>query len=180
MMRRLLLLMLLLAVSLQARSETITIGSKMFTESHVLAELLSLQLEQAGYTVERKLSLGGTRVVWEALLAGDVDVYPEYSGTLSQTILRRPELLLPGMQTEVQKLNLDIAAVLGFNNSYALAISGPLARERKLQRVSQIVQQPDLRLGFSHEFLNRADGWPSFSEHYGLSNQVRGMEHALT
>ena len=180
MIARLLMLVLLLAVGMQARSETITIGSKMFAESHVLAELLSLQLEQAGYTVERKLSLGGTMVVWEALLAGEIDIYPEYSGTLGQVILQRPELLLPGLRAQVLKLNIDIAAVLGFNNRYALAISGPLARERGLQRVSQLVQHADLRLGFSHEFLNRADGWPSFSEHYGLSNQVRGMEHALT
>ncbi len=180
MMARLLIVLLLISASIHARSETITIGSKMFAESHVLAELLSLQLERAGYTVERKLSLGGTMVVWEALLAGEIDIYPEYSGTLGQTILHRPELMLPGLQAEVQKLDLDIAAVLGFNNSYALAIRGPLARERNLQRVSQLGQHPDLRLGFSHEFLNRADGWPSFSAHYGLSHQVRGMEHALT
>jgi osmoprotectant transport system permease protein len=180
MMLRLCVFLLLVFGQAQLRAETITVGSKMFTESHVLAELLSLKLEQAGYTVERKLSLGGTMVVWEALQAGELDIYPEYSGTLGQTILHRPDLSLEGMQAEVKTLDLDIAAVLGFNNSYAMAISGPLARELELEEASQLVRYPELRLGFSHEFLNRADGWPSFSQRYGLTQQVRGMEHALT
>lgn len=180
MMLRLGLFLLLVLGPAQVRAELITVGSKMFTESHVLAELVSLKLEQAGYTVERKLSLGGTMVVWEAMQAGEVDIYPEYSGTLGQTILHRPELSLPEMAAAVAPNNLEIPAVLGFNNSYAMAISGPLARERGLERVSQLREHTDLRLGFSHEFLNRADGWPSFSSHYGLTHSVSGMEHALT
>ena len=173
------LIMLCLLLAGPGRAETLTVGSKMFAESHVLAELVALSLEEAGYTVERKLSLGGTMVVWEALKKGELDIYPEYSGTLSQTILRRPGASLEELQPALASQGLEILLGFGFNNSYAIAVHGPLAREHELLRVSQLRDMPELKLGFSLEFINRADGWPALSEHYQLPHEVSGLEHAL-
>ena len=162
-----------------AQVETLRVGSKTFTESHVLAELAARQLESQRFTVERKPGLGGTMVVWEALRNGDIDIYPEYTGTLAQTILQRADASDEELAAALAALDLEIVAEFGFNNSYAIAIGGELARERKLQGVSQLAAQPDLRLGFSLEFLNRPDGWPALQAHYGLPHVVSGLEHAL-
>jgi osmoprotectant transport system permease protein len=174
---RLLLLFCLVAAPVFA--EPIQLGSKTFTESHVLAELAAGKLESVGMTVERRLGLGGTLVVWEALRSGEVDVYPEYTGTLAQTILHRPDASREELSAALDELGLEILAELGFNNSYAIAVDGAQARERDLRRVSQLRAQPELRVGFSLEFLNRADGWPALRQHYGLEQEVAGLEHAL-
>ena len=160
-------------------AEPLGIGSKTFTESHVLAELAAQQLESNGLPVERKLGLGGTMVVWEALRQGEIDVYPEYTGTLAQTILQRPDADPQQLAAALEELGLEILAELGFNNNYAIAVNGELARAEGLQRVSQLSSRPELRIGFSLEFLNRGDGWPALREHYGLPQQVSGLEHAL-
>ena len=168
--------------SADARSRTaapIRVGSKTFAESHVLAELVAQNLEQDGFTVERRFGLGGTLVLWQALLAGAIDIYPEYSGTLSQTILQTPAAALPAVRAALARHRILVPATLGFNNSYALAIDGGLARERAISRISQLAQAADLRLGFSLEFLHRADGWPALQAHYGLPQAVTGLEHAL-
>ena len=157
----------------------VTVGSKTFTESHVLAELAAQRLELAGFTVERKPGLGGTLVLWEALQSGAIDVYPEYTGTLSQTILREPGAGLAELQRELERRDLEIIASLGFNNSYAIAVDGRLARTLGLERISDLAEHPGLALGFSLEFLNRADGWRALRAHYGLSQEVTGLEHAL-
>jgi len=172
-----LLVGLLLAVT--ARGDAVRVGSKTFTESYVLAEIVAQELEQAGITVQRKAGLGGTMVVWEALLAGAVDVYPEYSGTLAQTILSRPDASLSELEAALGQRGLRVIARLGFNNSYAIALSGAVARERNVSRVSQLADHPDLRMAFSLEFLNRVDGWPALRDAYDLPQQVAGLEHAL-
>jgi osmoprotectant transport system permease protein len=162
-----------------AGAETLTVGSKTFTESHVLAELVAQRLELAGHRVVRKQGLGGTMVLWEALQAGAVDFYPEYTGTLAQTILRRPGAAIEELEAALAERGLEIIASLGFNNSYAVAVSGSLARELGLSSVSGLRAHPELALGFSLEFLNRADGWPALAAHYGLTHEVSGLEHAL-
>ena len=178
-MRWLVILSLALWPTLGKADGPPVVGSKTFTESHVLAELVAQRLELAGVPVERRLSLGGTLVLWEALKAGEVDIYPEYTGTLSQTILQRPDADRAVLEAELAERHIEILASLGFNNSYAIAVDGGIARERGLENVSDLVAHPDLRLGFSLEFLNRADGWPALSAHYGLPHAVTGLEHAL-
>jgi osmoprotectant transport system permease protein len=172
-------LLFVLACSTSLAAEPLRVGSKTFTESYVLAELASQRLEMAGYSVERKTGLGGTMIVWEALRAGEIDLYPEYSGTLAQAILQRPTASRAEIEAELEKQGLQIVAELGFNNSYAIAVNGALARERGLTTISQLASQPNLRLGFSLEFLNRAEGWPALSAFYGLPQSVIGLEHAL-
>ena len=176
-MRAWLLAILLIAAPTVA--QPITVGSKTFTESHVLAELVAQELEVAGFEVERRQGLGGTMVLWEALLAGAVDIYPEYTGTLAQTILQRPGADPIELAAALAELDLEIAAELGFNNSYAIAVDRELAEARGIAKISDLRQHPDLALGFSLEFLNRADGWPALSAHYNLSHEVTGLEHAL-
>ncbi len=169
--------LLLLSAGLQA--QTITVGSKTFTESHVLAEIAAQQLEDAGFEVERKQSLGGTMVLWEALQVGAVDIYPEYTGTLAQTILQRPDADSIALAAALAERGLEIVAELGFNNSYAIALDRKIAESRGITLISQLREHPDLALGFSLEFLNRADGWPSLKQHYDLPHEVSGLEHAL-
>jgi osmoprotectant transport system permease protein len=160
-------------------ADTATVGSKTFTESHVLAELVAQRLELAGYSVDRRLGLGGTLVLWGALQSGAVDIYPEYTGTLAQTILRRPDADRAELTDALAERDLEIVASLGFNNSYAIAVAGALARERGLETISDLRDHPDLVLGFSLEFLNRADGWPALRDAYNLPQQASGLEHAL-
>ena len=172
-------LVVLILLCANAMAEPVTVGSKTFTESHVLAELAAQQLEEAGFEVERKQGLGGTMVLWEALLAGAVDVYPEYTGTLAQTILERPDADSIALAAALAELDLEIVAELGFNNSYAIAVDRGLAESRGISAISDLGDHPDLALGFSLEFLNRADGWLALKQHYDLPHQVSGLEHAL-
>lgn len=179
-MRLFLPLFALLLVGSPGRAqEAVTVGSKSFTESQVLAEIVAQRLEMAGFAVERKLGLGGTLVLWEALRAGAVDIYPEYTGTLAQTILKRPDAGLDELAGELAERGLEIVAALGFNNSYAIALDGGLARKLGLRRISDLRSHPNLALGFSLEFLNRADGWPALRAAYELPHSVSGLEHAL-
>ncbi|MEE4661081.1 MAG: glycine betaine ABC transporter substrate-binding protein [Halieaceae bacterium] len=162
-----------------AGAAPLVVGSKTFTESHVLAELAAQTLEQAGFEVERRQGLGGTMVLWEALQGGDVDVYPEYSGTLAQTILQRPDADEIALAAALAERDLAVVAELGFNNSYAIAVDARLAQSLGLRAISDLREHPELSLGFSLEFLNRADGWPSLKAHYDLPHEVTGLEHAL-
>lgn len=170
---------LLLALAANAAADSLTVGSKTFTESHVLAEIAAQNLELGGFTVERKQGLGGTMVLWEALQAGEIDIYPEYTGTLAQTILRRPNADPIELAAALAERDLEIVAELGFNNSYAIAVDREKAEALGLTRVSDLAGHPELQLGFSLEFLNRADGWPALKAHYALPHEVSGLEHAL-
>ena len=162
-----------------AEKATIKIGSKAFTESHILAELMAQLLESQSFTVERKLGLGGTLIAYQALKEGAIDLYPEYTGTLSQAILKQPGLSDAELSAALNKEQLKLTTYFGFNNSYAIAISQALADKHLIRTVSQLRDFPSLRMGFSLEFLNRADGWPAMKAHYALSHEVTGLEHAL-
>jgi len=173
--RALLLFLLLWSGSAAA----LTVGSKRFAESHVLAEIAAQLLEGEGYAVERAHGLGGSLLAWEALHAGDIDLYPAYSGTLARAVLKAPELAGAALRERLAVEGLRLLPGLGFDNSYAVAVAGRLAREAGLGRLSELAGRPELRLGFSHEFLRRGDGWAALARHYGLPQQPRGMEHAL-
>ena len=181
--RHVLLLALLLAVCLAGRSASaareLTVGSKAFTESYLLAEISGQLLEAHGFRVTRKLGLGGTLIAYEALRSGDIDLYPEYTGTLALAVLKRPGLSGEALGRALDAEGLALGVDLGFSNSYALAIRDLLAEERGINSISDLAAQPGLRLGFSLEFLNRGDGWPALQRLYGLPQQPSGLEHAL-
>ena len=154
-------LWLLSGSGLRAGEADLSIGSKSFTESYVLGEIAAQLLESEGFTIERQLGLGGTLVAFEALKAGSIDLYPEYTGTLTQAVLGQPGLGPDRLSLALQQQGLHMQVFLGFENSYAMGINGPLARNRNLVRISDLVEMPELRAGFSHEFLKREDGWPA-------------------
>ena len=183
-----LLLLLLAGVALATgthawAAEPLRIGSKRFTESYILAEILA-QTARAGdpaAAVELKQGLGNTAIVHAALKAGSIDVYAEYLGTIEREILGHATTGAPlaQLQAELRPLGLAIDVPLGFNNGYALAMRSARARALGLTAVSQLKGQPALRLGLSNEFLGRADGWPGLSRRYALPQTPTGLDHGL-
>ena len=160
--------------------EPIVVASKNFTESYLLGEVIAQRLEQAGMEVDRRFGLGGTLICFEALLAGEIDVYVEYSGTLEQTILKlgqRTSIL--GLNERLLSRGLSLLSPLGFNNTYAIAVRKEVAEEFSLERISQLTDYRDLRVVVSHEFLEREDGWPGMRRVYGFDWIPEGIEHGL-
>ena len=162
-------------------ADHITVGSKTFTESVILGEMLRLLAQQTGMEASHQRQLGGTRVLWNALLNGDINAYPEYTGTLLQEILVNENL-----QTEAQlkqalaSRNLRMTRPLGFNNTYAIGVKEELADKLKLRTISDLREHPDLALGFGNEFMDRADGWPGLQQRYQLPHKnIRGLDHDL-
>jgi osmoprotectant transport system permease protein len=157
----------------------IVVGSKNFTESYLLAEIMAQALEADGLTVERRFGFGGTKICYEALRVGEIDLYPEYTGTLTQVIFPDRAGDDPALAAALVDNGLRILSPLGFNNTYALAMNEQQAAELGIRRISDLAQHATLRAGFSHEFMNRPDGWPGLVQTYGLANSVKGIEHGL-
>ena len=163
-----------------SRTETYVIGSKLFTEQHILGEVLAQSLESAGHSVDRKFNLGGTKIVFNALAAGDVHAYVEYSGTIQEVILKSPQTLsLEEISAALADQTIQALEPFGFNNSYALGIHEDLAAQTGLTTVSQLSAYPELRFYFSQEFLEREDGYPGLKARYNLPQSADGIEHSL-
>jgi osmoprotectant transport system permease protein len=164
----------------RADAEPLVIGSKNFTENYILAEAAAQLLESHGVEVERRLGLNGTRISFQALTNDAIDLYPEYSGTISEVILGDANLEdWDDIEAAISERGLILLEPLGFNNTYAIAVPARLAREHGLQNISDLVELPHLRVAFPHEFLNRQDGWPGLRSLYRLPQRVRGIEHGL-
>ncbi len=170
-----------LLAGLAAAQSPVQIGSKNFTESYILAEILAQGLERAGVKVDRRLGMGGSGITWEALLSSQIDVYPEYTGTLSLSLLgQKKNLSLAQLRPLLEKRGIVVSEPLGFNNSYAFAVTRDLSRKLGLKRISQLKDLPQLRMAFSHEFMERADGYAALVRHYGLKPEsVVRMDHSL-
>lgn len=166
---------------LRAEDPTIRIGSKSFTESVILGELLSHVTRANSLEAEHRAELGGTQVLWKALLAGEIDMYVEYTGTLRKEILDLPASASDAeVKQKLAAMNVGITPHLGFNNTYAIAMPSKLAASKNLKKISDLKNQPDLRFGFSDEFLDRSDGWPGLQAAYQLPHQdVRGLDHVM-
>jgi osmoprotectant transport system permease protein len=150
------------------------IGSKSFTESVVLGEVATLLARSSGSRAQHRASLGGTRLVWDALVGGQIDLYPDYTGTLEQEILRGAGDLAPALAAR----GLGMLGPLGFNNTYAFGMRGDTADKLGITKISDLARYPGLRFGFSNEFMSRGDGWPSVQAKYGLPHQaVKGLDH---
>ena len=179
---RLALLLTCLGVcsGLSAQPVQIAVGSKNFTEGYVLAEIMAQLLESRGIPVERRFGFGGTLVAFEALRAGEIDVYAEYTGTIGQVILGTDAPLdNVELSAALEQLELEALPALGFNNTYALAVTSPTAQRYNLRTISDLQALSDLRFGLSHEFRDRADGWPGLKDIYGLPQDSSGIEHGL-
>lgn len=181
-MRHILLLTgLLAAAAAAAQPPRVVVGSKTFTESVVLGEILGQVAAEAGADASHRRQLGGTRVPWNALVTGEIDAYPEYTGTLVHEVLAGEDVAGDAaLRAVLGRHGVVMGAPLGFANNYALGTRAALARERGLERISDLRGQPDLVLGFSNEFLDRADGWRGLRRHYRLPQRsVRGLDHDL-
>jgi osmoprotectant transport system permease protein len=169
------ILLVALATAAQA-ADTLHIGSKRFTESYILGEVLA-QTAAPHAKVEHLQGLGNTAIVLAALQAGRIDVYPEYLGTIDLEILKHTQAApLEQIRRELEPMGLGVAVPLGFNNTYALAMRGGPDGVPKL---SGLAGQDKLRFGLSHEFIGRADGWPGLAARYGLKQRPEGLDHGI-
>jgi osmoprotectant transport system substrate-binding protein len=162
----------------------IVIGSKFFTEQVILAELLAQHIEaRTGIPVERKTNLGGTLLVHKALLAGQIDLYVEYTGTALTAVLNEPpdqpsppadnSLSNPVYQRVkqlyAQRFNLEVTEPLGFEDTFAMVIRGEDAKNLHVHTISDIVRYaPGWRVGVGYEFLERPDGFLGWTDFYDL------------
>jgi len=163
----------------------IRVGSKNFTEQVVLGELAARALEAEGLKVDRRLDLGGTFLCQRALVAGELDLYPEYTGTAFAAILKeKPTSDAAKVRARVteeyaRRWNLVWAPPLGFENTFALVMRGDDARRLGIARISDLAAHPELRPGFGYEFLERADGYPGLAAAYGLGFRSRPAQMDL-
>ena len=180
-MRKLYTLLIVVITSSFLNSQTIRVGAKHFNEGYILSEILSEMLESGGYKVERNFSLGGTLVCFDALRYHQIDIYPEYTGTISGEILKLDQNV--SVTALNQKLKdeymLEISEPYGFNNTYALTVTKQTSEKCNLHTISDLKQHPEIEIALSYEFLKRKDGWENLALAYGLRNKPVGIEHGL-
>ena len=173
-------------VAVAEEKPVVRIGSKSFTESVILGDLLSHLARNAGATVEHRSELGGTQVLWKALIQGDIDAYVDYTGTIREELLA--DAIKAGarihsegdMRDEMAKLGVVMSDRIGFNNTYALGMRESVAEPLKITKISDLRNHPDLKLGISDEFMERKDGWQQLATKYRLPQRdVRTMDHNL-
>ncbi len=159
----------------------IRVGSKQDPETAILGEMLTQLIRSTGQP-STHLSVGGTTVVFDALRRGEIDAYPEYTGTLIKEIFASDvDVTEEQLPTLLARDGISISRPLGFNNSYALAVRRETAEQLDLQTISDLADHPNLRLGFSNEFVDRDDGWKNLRKVYSLPHEsVSGMEHAVS
>jgi osmoprotectant transport system permease protein len=165
----------------------VTIGSKDFTESALLAEIVAQMLEARGVAVERRFELGGN-LPHEALVSGTLDLYPEYTGTSFTAILHHepisdPRAVYDQVKKEyLERFNIGVSAPIGFENTFAILVRGEEARRLNLKTISDAAPHTkNWRAGFGQDFMSRDDGYPGFSKTYGLKfADVREMDLSLT
>jgi glycine betaine/choline ABC-type transport system substrate-binding protein len=161
------------------------VGSKNFSEQVLLGEIVAQALEARGVKVDRRFNLGGTFVCHRALVAGQLDLYPEYTGTAFTAILAQkpvsdPAAVRAAVRREyAQRWDLVWSPPLGFENTFALVVRGEDARRLGLTKISDLASHPELRPGFGYEFLEREDGYKGLARAYGLAFRRRPAEMDL-
>ncbi|WP_457354135.1 glycine betaine ABC transporter substrate-binding protein [Roseateles sp. P5_D6] len=171
----------------QAAPAALQVGSKRFTESYLLGEIVTQTLVGQGVAAEHRQGLGNTAILAAALQQGQIDLYPEYTGTIVRELLKREssadaQAPLAQINAWLKPLGLKAGVPLGFNNSYALALREADAARLGITTISELAAKapPALKAGLSHEFLARADGWPALQRAYGLKLQPgAGLDHGL-
>ena len=170
-----------------SHAQPLKIGSKRFTESYLLGEIVSQTLAAQGHAAEHRQGLGNTAILATALQQGQIDLYPEYTGTIVRELLKREspadaQASLAQINAWLDPLGLKAGVPLGFNNSYALAMREADAARLGIATISELAAKAPatLKLGLSHEFIARADGWPALRRTYGLALQPGGgLDHGL-
>ena len=187
-MRKLAIALLLILVACKGEEKAIVVGSKNFTESVILGELLAQKLESAGCKVDRRLNMGGTFVCDSAIRSGAIDAYVEYSGTALTAILKQPSMndrarVDAIVRDAYAKRGLRWSPALGFNNTFAMIVRKSDAQQHGLRTISDLTKiAATVRPGFGYEFTERPDGWSGLKQAYGLrvTNAPRTMDLGLT
>lgn len=170
------------AVAASAAVNPIVVGSKKFTESVILGEIITQTVQQTASDAIHRRELGGTRVLWNALQGGDIHIYPEYTGTIRKEILAgvAVDAGMTALREALRTQGIGMLASLGFNNTYALGMLTGTADTLHINTISDLQRFPDLVLGFTNEFMDRSDGWPGLKQVYQLPHtNVRGLDHDL-
>lgn len=173
---------LLLCAVPAAAADVLRVGSKRFTESYILGEVIVRTVQRtAGVQVEHKPGLGNTAILFAALKSGAIDVYPDYTGTIALELLGLSRVpVLEDLNRQLALHGLEAGVFLGFGNGYALAMREEQAAKRGIRRITDLKEFGAARLGLSPEFLNRKDGWPALRDTYDIDGlSVRGLEHGL-
>ncbi len=176
------LAILLVVAFLVADAEpAVRVGSKVFTESVILGEIARDLMHEAGIRVQHRRELGGTEVLFHALEADELDVYPEYTGTISGEILRGKDLTdETAIRAALAERGVGMSRPLGFNDTYAIGMREKDAARLGVVSLSDLRRHPDFKFGFSNEFMKRSDGWPGVRARYSLPQRdVRGLDHSL-
>ncbi len=165
----------------QANQKIIKIGSKKFTENVILGEMITQLIQQKNIKAEHLKEIGGTRVLWNALLKGDIDIYPEYTGTIKEEILAGKKIKDDNqLKSYLDSIGIEMSAPLGFNDTYAIGMKKEKAENLGIKKVSDLKKYPDLKFGFSNEFMDRKDGWPGLQKSYNFPQKnVTGIDHDL-
>jgi len=166
-----------------AFSSSVRVSSKTFTESYILAEIFSQKIElfYPKIKVERKFGIGGSLLAFESLKAGEIDLYPEYTGTLIESLLKLESPVDNStLNQKLSEIGLVISKPLGFSNNYAIAVRRNAAEAKGITSISDLKNNPDLVAGLSYEFVKRKDGFEPLMKHYNLKmTKIVPMEHAL-
>jgi len=164
----------------QEKKTPIKVGSKKFTESVILGEIITQLGRLKDPDIIHLREIGGTRVVWNALLKGDIDIYTEYTGTIKEEIFAGKKISNSAIIDFLKKLHISISKSIGFNDTYALGMKKSLAEKLNIKTISDLRNHPNLKFGFSNEFMDRKDGWPGLQAAYNLPQKnVRGLDHDL-
>ena len=174
------------SLSIAQEKPKVRVGSKSFTESVILGDLLAHLAADGGAEVEHRSELGGTQVLWKALVAGDIDAYVDYTGTIREELLA--EAIRQGteirseadMRAAMAKMHVTMSERIGFNNTYALGMRDDIASKLNISKISDLRDHPTLELGISDEFMERNDGWQKLAAKYRLpQKKISTMDHNL-
>jgi osmoprotectant transport system permease protein len=178
-----LLLIIFINLSQAAFSQsdhTIKVGSKKFTENVILGEIVTQLIGAQNVNGLHIRELGGTRILWNALLKGELDIYPDYSGTIIEEILADEPVTNNNLKDKLSQHGIGIVFPLGFNNTYAIGMRQEEAENLGIENISDLRKHPDLNFGFTNEFMDRNDGWRGLQKFYSLpQTNVNGLDHDL-
>jgi len=179
--RRIAAIVLAVPLFAAAADAELRVGSKRFTESYILGELVVQSARAAGARAVHRPGMGNTTILLEALRNGAIDAYPEYTGTIAREILKEEgNPSLAQLNERLAGLGLAASIPFGFQNTYAIGLGIAVAESRGITRISDLSRHPDLRVGLSHEFLGRDDGWRGLSAAYGLAALAPiALDHGL-
>jgi osmoprotectant transport system permease protein len=159
---------------------TIKVGSKKFTENVILGEIVTQLIGVQNVNAIHIRELGGTRILWNALLKGEIDIYPDYTGTIIEEILADKNVTTKNLKDKLSQRGIGIVYPLGFNNTYAIGMKKEDAENYGIENISDLSKHPNLKFGFTNEFLDRKDGWRGLQKFYNLpQTNVNGLDHDL-